>query len=636
MAKNPAATLEQMMLRRMNRRELLKTGVSVGAGAVSALGLAGCSVSSVAHLRNKQAEFSSLGFEEIHKSSGNSVVIPRGYRMSIVARWGDLLSGKDDGFDAQQLTPASQARRVGYNNDYLAYLPLDTGVAHSGHGLLHINHEYTIKDLMFSDVQRKQTPRDDAHYGKIEQQAQGFSVIEIRRNDAENWRSVASRYARRVTATTPIRISGAAAGDKRMCTRADVDGETVLGTFANCAGGVTPWGTVLTCEENIDSYFANLDKDNPQYRAHARMRIAKKTAFSWHHFDERFDVSKEPNEPNRFGWVVEYDPYDPHAMPVKRTALGRCKHESATCAVTPEDKVVVYTGDDEAFQYLYRFVSHQPINRAHKAANKDILDEGILYVAKFYDDGTMRWLPLVYGAQGLTAENGFYSQADVLIETRYAADIVGATPLDRPEDIEVHPTTGRVYVSLTKNPARKAGDTNKLLRRAPNPYGLIVELIPPTLHEHVVHDAQEYRWEVFLQGGNPQHAADESAYHPDVSAQGWLTNPDNLACDTAGRLWIATDGQADVGWNDGLYATDVIGKGRALTRMFLSAPKGAEVTGPCFTPDATTLFVSIQHPASAKDQALVAHASYWPDFNGHAPRPAVIAITKEDGGVIGS
>ena len=633
-SRNPLS-FETLIAKRMSRRELLKAGGWLGAAAAGSGVLAGCGMSGTL-LSGSRAGGSTLTFAEIAKSASDTCSVPKGYHLEVVTRWGDFLYGRDAAFDAQALTPASQAKRIGYNNDYLAFLPLPSGAGAAERGLLHINHEYTITHLMFSGLRAEdELAGVSITQGRIEQQAQGFGLIEVQREVSGKWRVVSSPLARRVTATTPIRISGPVAGHQRVQTSADPKGTTVLGTFANCAGGVTPWTTVLSCEENVDGYFVHLNKNNSEYRAHKRMRIAEETWFNWHRFDARFDLVSEPREANRFGWVVEYDPYRPQERPVKRTALGRFKHESATCALTPDGRLAVYMGDDEVFQYLYRFVSRDKVNHVHREANDDLLDHGVLSVAQFREDGSLQWIPLVHGKNGLTSENGFHSQADVLIETRYAADVVGATPMDRPEDIEVNPHTGRVYVAMTKNKNRKAGDVNAVNRRAPNLYGYVVELLPPVHASCVDHAAEVYQWDMLLQGGNPAVAADGALYHPEVSEHGWLTNPDNLAMDPSGRLWIATDGQEDFGWNEGLYATDTMGDGRALTRLFFTAPKGAEVTGPCFTPDATTLFVSVQHPGDTKGGSADHPSTQWPDFNGKAPRPSVIAITKEDGGVVG-
>jgi uncharacterized protein len=406
-----------------------------------------------------------------------------------------------------------------------------------------------------------------------------------------------------------------------------------VGTMANCAGGTTPWGTVLTCEENFDYCFAGTPQ--PSYQAmYDRYQIGTESWYHWHHADARFDVAVEPNEPNRFGWVVEYDPYDPTFTPVKRTALGRFKHECATTVLCPDGRVAVYSGDDEPFEYMYRFVTARAYQPNNPAANRDLLDEGELAVARFDADGTMEWLPLVFGTRGLTPENGFHSQAEVLIYARKASDLLGATPMDRPEDVEPNPVTGSVFVSLTKNADRVM--TNVANTRPHNAYGHMLELLPPLTTKGHDHSARTYRWEVFLRGGNPAIAADDAYYQAPVSSEGWLTNPDNIAFDKAGHIWICTDGQGSaIGKGEGVYAAQCSGVRKGATRLFFSAPIGAEVTGPAFTPDSTTLFLSVQHPAEGS--SMDNPSTRWPEFKeGMPPRPSVIAITHAKGKVIGA
>jgi uncharacterized protein len=466
--------------------------------------------------------------------------------------------------------------------------------------------------------------------------AHGLSIVEIRRDGSGAWRPVeASALNRRVSLrSTGFRIAGPAAGHDRLKTGADPSGRHVLGTLNNCAGGVTPWGTVLSAEENIDDYFSGRTAASSEAENHRRMGMSGEPQESpWARHFARFDLAREPNEPNRFGWIVEIDPYDPRSTPVKRTALGRFKHEGAATILNKDGRVVVYSGDDERFEYVYRFVSAGRFDPVDPARNAQLLDSGVLSVARFTDDGRLTWLPLVFGRGPLTPQNGFLSQADLLIETRRAADLMGATPMDRPEDIEPNPATGTVFASFTGNSDRTRAQIDAANPRAKNEHGHILELIPPGGRGiEADHAADVFRWEIFLLAGDPE--ADDGAFYTGaVGGNGWLAKPDNLAVDGRGGLWIATDGAGPLGFADGLWACATAGPERGRPRHFFRVPLGAELTGPSFTPDGSTLFVSVQHPGHGS--SFDAPSTRWPDFEqGMPPRPSVVAITREDGGPI--
>ncbi len=568
--------------------------------------------------------------------------MPEGYEAQVLIRWGDPVLPGAAAFAPGRTTAAAQARQFGYNNDYLDFFPLPQGSRAAGHGLLAVNHEYTNTNLMWPRLGsgRRAALTASADQARAELMAHGMSIVEIRRTNGR-WATVPdSRFNRRITGETPMRVSGPAAGHDKLRTGADPTGMRVLGTLNNCAGGDTPWGTVLTTEENFNYYFggaAAADEANPNHAAWRRYGIGRSTLFSWPRHMDRFDVGKEPNEPNRFGWVVEFDPYDLGSEPVKRTALGRFKHEGCTHAVNKDGRVVFYMGDDERFEFVYRFITARAWNPDDRAANRDLLDEGTLSVAKFSEDGRAEWLDLVHGQGPLTAANGFRSQADVVINARQAATLLGATPMDRPEDVETNKATGRVYVMLTNNGRRTAQQVDAANPRARNIHGHVVEILPPGAGTaEVDHAARGMRWGLFLVAGAPGIDAG-AQYHRATSANGWLSCPDNCAFDSRGRIWIATDGApAAAGVADGLYAADTGGRGRALTRLFYQAPTGAEVCGPCFTPDDRTLFLAIQHPGEDPGSSFERPSTRWPDFaDGVPPRPSVIAIVRKDGGTIG-
>ena len=565
-------------------------------------------------------ETSSDGFIELHHGRDADFHVAPGYHHRVLLRWGDALFPDSPVFELRQLDASAQARQFGYNNDFLAFMPLPLDSDNSRQGLLVVNHEYTDRDLMFADehgLSRRE--RVD-----IEIAAHGLSVVAIDRRQ-QGWQVDTNHTCnRRITPWTGMRFSGPAAGHQRLQNTHSPDGRRTLGSYANCAGGVTPWGTVLSAEENVQYYFVGDAENTNEKTSHERYGVHGNAMFDWGQEYSRWHLEQTPNEPLHVGWIVEIDPYDPNSTPVKRTALGRCRHEACTVWLNPDQRVVTYSGDDAVFEYIYRFVSHGRFDKNSPRADMDLLDHGDLSVAEFRDDGRLVWHPLTYGEEPLTERNGFRSQADVVIDMRRAADLVGATPMDRPEDIEVNPVTGSVFVMLTKNPDRDMPDSGN--PRAGNPYGHILELTAPAGD----HAAREFHWDIFILAGNP--VADHGAsYHPAISPHGWFAAPDNCAFDRDGRLWIATDGAGSLGIADGLWVCDVTGPNRALTRHFLRTPFGSELCGPCFTPDNRTLFVAVQHPGEGSSYADP--DTRWPDFRaGWPPRPSVVAVERDDNG----
>lgn len=610
MADRPARpTLEELAL---SRRAFIQGGL---------VGLAVAWARPVLALPERSGAASTLAHEQADR-----VTVLEGYEWEVLLRWGDPVFPDSPAFAPGAQTAASQARQFGYNCDFTAFIPLE-----EGRGLLAVNHEYTNPELMFPAWKKGQPERELL---ATELAAHGLTLVELVRGEDGRWRpDAAGKRNRRITGTTPMRLAGPAAGDALLRTGADPEGRTALGTLANCSGGVTPWGTVLTCEENFDMYFERAlpaEGLDPRVAAWHRRYGVGLEELGASHLDRRFDLSQEPNEAFRFGWVVEIDPQDPSSTPIKRTALGRLKHEAANHARAKSGQLALYLGDDQRFEYLYKFVTRgawdPSMPRAEAGA---LLDEGTLHVARFAADGTGAWVPLVQGQGPLVPENGFRTQADVVIATRVAADLVEATPLDRPEDVEPDPTTGKVYVALTNNTRRKADQVDGPNPRAVNRHGSILELT----EEGGDAAATRFRWELLVLGGDPARPEEGARY-----AQGsptWLSCPDNLCFREDGRMFVTSDGQPHtIQRNDGLYVVGTAGEERGRVRMLLSTPPGAEATGPALTPDERTMFLSIQHPG--EDTVYASPSTRWPDHDpAMPPRPSVIALWRKDGRRVG-
>ncbi|PZM11924.1 PhoX family protein [Rhizobium tubonense] len=636
-------TMGELIAARFSRRGFLKGSLAVSAIATTVSPLALMLADDA-----RAAEKSAFIFEEVEAGIDQHDHVAAGYDANVLLRWGDGLFPDSPEFDPLNQTPESQARQFGYNNDYVGYIPIGGS---SEHGILVINHEYTNEHLMFPGIVK--IVKDDKGKDKleivpadrkrvdIEMAAHGGTVVEIIKVDGK-WQVVKDgKFNRRITANTEMQLSGPVAGNERTKTNADLSGKKVFGMINNCSGGVTPWGTYVSGEENIQGYFlGKLPEDSKEAANYKRLGIPD-TSYDWGNFHDRFDLSKDQNEANRFGWVVEIDVNDPNSIPRKRTALGRFKHEGADSIVARDGRVVFYLGDDSRFEYVYKFVTAGKFNPDDRAANLDLMDDGTLYVARFDIDGAVNWLPIVFGEGPLTEANGFHSQADVLIETRRAGDLLGATKMDRPEDIGPNGVNGKVYVMLTNNSKRKTEEVDAANPRAKNAFGHIVEIT----EEDGNFAAVRGKWEILLKCGDPSVAEVGASFSTDTTKNGWFGMPDNCAVDADGRLWVSSDGNSpkETGRTDGLWAIDTEGPARATSKLFYRVPIGAEMCGPLMLPDMETMMVAVQHPGDGgEDWEGFGRQSYyedlstrWPDFKDNMPvRPSVVAITKKGGGKI--
>jgi hypothetical protein len=639
----------EILAARLTRRDLLRG--SLGLTAVAFLN--GCG--SLRQAFGVAGEAGPLiGFTPVPISKADTVVVPEAYTWQVVNAWGDpIMAGAPDFRPDASQSAAEQAMQSGMFHDGMHYFPLPKGSSSSTQALIGINYEYTDDNLLSTDGMATW----NAEKVQKSKNAHGLGVFEIRW-DGARWRTVRdSKYGRRITADTPFRIKGPAAGHPLMRTAQDPTGTIVKGTFQNCANGYTPWGTYLSCEENFTAYFVNDSGSIPRLQDRYGIPTTKDSwGFRWHEFDERFDAVRHPNEANRFGWVVEFDPFDPGSEPVKHTALGRMAHEGAALSVAPDGRVVYYMGDDDyrsRFEHIYKFVSAKPwVRDGGYAANQNILDEGTLYAAKFNADGSGEWIELTQGKNGLTAERGFPTQGHVVIDARTAGDVAGATYMDRPEWLAVHPKTKEVYVTLSNNTSRGKG--RPLHRKEPlgadaaNPRA-------PNLMGHIVRWREangdpaslRFQWDVFLQAGDPAHA--DPIKRGNVKGAVAFGQPDGCHIDERGVLWIQTDSSAqnmahadwaNIGNNQMVAADPSTGE----VRRFLTGPIGCEITAVQFAPDMRTMFVNIQHPGEAplphpgrNDPKKPKAISSWPDGDkGGRPRSATIAIRRKDGGIVGT
>ena len=616
----PTTDFDRISERAMQRRSFLKGSLFFGttalvSGAVTDL------IYNPAHADGHM--HSRLGFKAVAANTEDTVTVPQGYNWHIVAKWGDPMWSKGKDFDhATRGDAMSSELSFGDNCDGMALF------THSGHNVLAVNNEYTNLSIAFGNREsNKPETEDDFRKAKA---VQGVSIVEVAENEGK-WSIVKdSSFNRRITPDTEMEITGPASGHDWMKTSQDPTGKKAWGTWNNCGNGRTPWGTYLACEENFNGYFSSSDENQDLPAPLKRYGVkTKDRGYGWAKVDPRFDLSKEINEPNRAGYIVEIDPLDPTSTPKKRTAMGRFKHENCEVVIAPNGHVVAYMGDDERGEFLYKFVS------AHKYVqggdNSNLLEEGSLFVAKFSDDGRGQWMALTPETTGMA------SQAEVCIHTRIAASKVGATTMDRPEWVSANPFKSEVYCCLTNNKNRgiktnAGGDETPV--GGPNPreknnYGQIVRWWPANAD----HTSDEFTWDLFVTAGNPTVHKDAYAGSKNVTADNMFNSPDGLAFASNGLLFIQTDGNysnkedfAGMGNNQMLVADPETGE----IKRFMVGPRECEVTGITWSGDKRTLFVGIQHPGE-KGKGN----SHFPDGGDTAPRSAVIAIRRDDNGIIG-
>ncbi|BCG24427.1 hypothetical protein TUM18999_26180 [Pseudomonas tohonis] len=628
----------------VKRREVLAGGAALGALAFLGVSLPGQAEASQGEARGLGFPFKPrrrLAFEGIPAGRADTITVPPGYKATPFIPWGTPITGRYPAFAEDASNSAQdQAEQTGMHHDGMHFFPIDTrhGLGlRSDHGLLVLNHEYIDAPLLHPNgptvVNGKRTSAEEV---RKEINAHGVSVVEIRRDVRGEWTVVPSRRNRRITAATPMQISGPARGNKLLQTRHSPNGTAARGTQNNCSNGFTPWGTYLTCEENWAGYFSTRDTDLP--RELKRYGLRNGSRFGWETLPgdefERFDATRKAadakgdyrNEPNQFGWIVEIDPFEPDSVPVKRTALGRFAHEGLIFAPVKAGRpVVCYSGDDSQNEYIYKYVSRDAYRPGR--SNGRLLDEGTLYVARFNADGSGQWLALDINDKNflkacLAAGVAFADQGEVLINTRLAADVVGATKMDRPEWGAVNPDNGEVYFTLTNNTARTTPD-------APNPR-------PANAYGHIIrwreksrdYAGQAFNWNLFMLAGPETDSRGPNGKPLDAS--NILASPDGLWFDDDGRLWIQTDmsgsqlASGPFGNNQMLVADPRSGE----LKRFLVGPLGAEVTGIAATPDFRTLFVNIQHPGEGSTPTNL--TSTWPDGPGKRPRSSTVVITRED------
>lgn len=675
---------EQVLETRLSRRGLLRGAGLTGAAALGATALSGCATTTA----GMSAPVAALGFKPVAKSVADQVIVPEGYSAQVIYALGDPLNASTPAFKNDG-TDTDFGNRAGDHGDGVEWFGLDASGKPSrtfaSRGLLAMNHEATTDEKLSSffihaDGGRSTLPRPAAEVDK-ELMIHGISVVEVMRQ-GKGWAyQPASAFNRRFTTMTEVAIHGPARGSAHLVTKYSADGTKARGTLNNCGTGTTPWGTLVSGEENWFGYF-HRDAQDDQRRGkgdkqvQALVRYGRKAGAASRHGWESAGPQDQyvrwnngalgasakddyRNEMNTFGYVVEVDPYNPKEALRKRTALGRMGHENATFAVPKAGQpVVVYMGDDARGEYIYKFVSAakwdpkdaEPANRL--AAGDKYLDKGTLYVARFKGDGTGEWLELSM-KNPVIANSSYFefkSDADVAVFTRLAADAVGATKMDRPEWGGVNPRNGEVYITLTNNSRRTLEtvdaanprvytDLKGSKEQKGNVNGHIVRMAEPQPA------AASFKWDIYLFAS--QADADKATVNlSNLSDDNDLSSPDGLVFSHAtGVCWIQTDdgaytdktncmllaalpGQVGDGGKKTLAYGDkqvdtYVGKAQtpATLKRFLVGPRGAEITGICETPDGRAIFVNIQHPGENTKMADVAdpakYESQWPANAGY-------------------
>ena len=663
-------TMAQEIEKALGRRTVLR-GAAVG-GGVLVLG-AGSSAAAATDLklgfkpkkekrgkkRKPQLDKGVLGtydFRPVPPNRRDAVVVPDGFDHNVIIRWGDAVLPGAPAFNPANLTVEAVKKQFGYNNDYVGVVPSTRNTA-----LMVVNHEYDDPALMYPTGRY-----DQSEIARLGLYTHGMSVVTIRRGEVDgSWYRVKNlRRApknRRINVDTTFVVRGPAAGHALLKTGKDSSGRQVKGTLNNCAGGLTPWGTVLSGEENFNQYFNTTAEAAPTGptladgtvldTAYSRYGIGKNASDprQWYTVDDRFDMAAEPHEPHRFGWIVQVDPQNPKAAPIKHSMLGRFKHEGANVTLSKSGRAVVYMGDDERGDYLYKFVSEKRFNprktrRAH-AHNMGLLDKGTLYVARLTGDGegdgkydgTGKWIPLCSDTRSFVPG---MTVAEVLIFTRHASDKVSPTKMDRPEDVEINPVNGKVYAALTNNSNRgnaamprdeanpvtsskvRSGPASPLTDASGNRNGYVLEMTAAGGD----HDKDTFTWDLFLVCGDPEAPETYFGGYPKEEVSR-ISCPDNLTFDAKGNLWISTDGNA-LGANDGLFRVPVAGPKRGQVKQFLSVPKGAECCGALIYDGDRSLFFAPQHPGEISGASFEEPASTWPHSDDY-PRPSVCVAYRQ-------